>query len=144
MCTFHSSLAHVLPSSTLFHHSMSPPTYSPYIRPLPSLTALTYSSPSPSSHLQAFQKQLGARNSSLNSVLKAGKLLLKQKEGEDAETLQAKLDKAQQMWDSVCQKSVDRQQKLQVRSQRRKVRVQGAKVTVSEMQRCAEAHSVCT
>lgn len=62
-------------------------------------------------------------------MLKAGKLLLKQKEGEDAVVLQNKLDRAQQMWDSVCQKSVDRQQKLQVRkrSKRARVKVQRSK-----------------
>ena len=66
--------------------------------------------------MQAFQKQLGARNSSLNSVLKAGNLLKKQKEGEDEALVKAKLDDIEKKWDEVCQKSVSRQDKLQVRT----------------------------
>jgi dystonin len=62
---------------------------------------------------KTFQKQLGSRNASLKLVTKAGEMLLKEKEGEDAELLKEKLDKINEKWDDVCQKSVDRQQKLQ-------------------------------
>ena len=106
--------------------------------PYPPLTSLSSPLPPPYnlSLPQAFQKQLGARNSSLNSVLKAGNLLLKQKEGEDAVVLQNKLDRAQQMWDSVCQKSVDRQQKLQVRKRSKRARVKVQRSKAIHRSRC--------
>lgn len=44
---------------------------------------------------------------------KAGKQLLSQKSGEDAETLQRKLDDLEQKWSEVCQLSADWQQKLE-------------------------------
>ena len=43
-------------------------------------------------------------------------MLMKQKDEEDAKLLQEKLDKINDKWEAVCGKSVDRQQKLQVRT----------------------------
>lgn len=59
------------------------------------------------------QKQLGAKQSTHKAVGKAGKQLLSQKTGEDAETLQKKLDDLEHKWSEVCQMSANWQQKLE-------------------------------
>ena len=63
--------------------------------------------------LQAVQKQLGAKQSTHKAVGKAGKQVLSQKSGEDAETLQKKLDELEQKWNEVCQMSANWQQRLE-------------------------------
>ena len=62
---------------------------------------------------QAVQKQLGAKQSTHKAVGKAGKQLMSQKSGEDAATLQKKLEDLEQKWNKVCQLSADWQQKLE-------------------------------
>lgn len=62
---------------------------------------------------QAVQKQLGAKQSTHKAVGKAGKQLLSQKTGKDAEMLQKKLDELEQKWTEVCQLSANWQQKLE-------------------------------
>ena len=56
---------------------------------------------------------MGAKQSTHKAVGKAGKQVLSQKSGEDAETLQNKLDELEQKWNEVCQLSANWQQKLE-------------------------------
>ena len=63
--------------------------------------------------LQALQKQLGARLSSRNAVVKAGRQLMKDKTGEAKALLKKKLQSLEKEWEKVCQVSVDRQDKLE-------------------------------
>lgn len=62
---------------------------------------------------QTLQKQLGARLSSKNAVVKAGRLLMKHKTGEDKAVLKKKLQQLEKEWEKVCQVSVDRQDRLE-------------------------------
>ena len=62
--------------------------------------------------MQTLQKQLGARLSSKNAVVKAGKQLMKLRTGEDKVLLKKKLQNLEKAWEKVCQVSVDRQDRL--------------------------------
>ena len=63
--------------------------------------------------LQTLQKQLGSRLSSKNAVTRGGKLLMKNKTGEDKAVLKKKLQDLEREWEKVCQLSVARQDKLE-------------------------------
>lgn len=63
--------------------------------------------------LQALQKELGSRTPSYNSVLKEGKELVKSKKAEGKAVLKRKLIDLKCEWESVCNLSVARQQKLE-------------------------------
>lgn len=63
--------------------------------------------------LQTLQKQLGAKLSSKNAVVKAGKQLMKHKTGDDKTLLKKKLQNLEKEWEKVCQVSVDRQDRLE-------------------------------
>ena len=62
---------------------------------------------------QTLQKQLGARLTSKNAVVKAGRQLMKHKTGEDKAVLKKKLQQLEKEWEKVCQISVDRQDRLE-------------------------------
>lgn len=62
---------------------------------------------------QTLQKQLGARLSSKNAVVKAGRMLMKHKTGEAKALLKKKLQQLEKEWEKVCQVSVDRQDRLE-------------------------------
>lgn len=57
-------------------------------------------------------KEVDARKSGLNSVLKAGKELLKTKVGEDKTVLKQKIAALSQEWDDFVTKSSDRLEKI--------------------------------
>ena len=62
---------------------------------------------------QVFQKELGARSSSHASVIKAGKELMKSKQGEDKSVLKGKMADLEHEWTNVCQMSTAYQHKLE-------------------------------
>ena len=62
--------------------------------------------------LQAIHEQLGAKQLTYEAVTKAGKQLVSQKNADDDEALQKKIDDLEQKWNEVCKLSADRQQKL--------------------------------
>ena len=63
--------------------------------------------------MQTLQKQVGARLSSKNAVVKAGRQVMKHKTGEDKALLKKKLQNLEKEWEKVCQVSVDRQDRLE-------------------------------
>ena len=63
--------------------------------------------------LQVFQKELGARSSSHTSVIKAGKELMKSKQGEDKSILKSKMADLDHEWTNVYQMSTAYQHKLE-------------------------------
>ena len=63
--------------------------------------------------LQTIQEQLRAKQSTYKAVVKAGKQILSQKSGEDAEILQKRLDELEQKWNKVFQMSANWQQRLE-------------------------------
>lgn len=56
---------------------------------------------------------MGAKQSTHKAVGKAGKQLVAQQTGQEAEALQRKLDDLEQKWNDVCKLSADWQQKLE-------------------------------
>ena len=62
---------------------------------------------------QVFQRELEARSSSHASVIKAGKELMKSKQGDDRSNLKNKMADLEQEWSNVSQMSTARQHKLE-------------------------------
>src|SRR5699024_10818972 len=60
-----------------------------------------------------FQRQLGAKQSAYDSTMRFGKGLKEKCPKEDIPILQEMLDELKNKWNAVCQKSVDKQRKLE-------------------------------
>ncbi len=60
-----------------------------------------------------FQRQLGAKQSAYDSTMRFGKGLKEKCPREDVPILQEMLDELKNKWNAVCQKSVDKQRKLE-------------------------------
>ena len=77
------------------------------------ITAPTYSNIWLCCFFQALQKELACHQPHYNSVVKAGKELMKSKTGETRSGLKRKLAELEQEWDTVCESANARQQKLE-------------------------------
>ncbi|CAH3155672.1 unnamed protein product, partial [Pocillopora meandrina] len=60
-----------------------------------------------------FQSMLGANQTSMDGIIKTGKVLMEKSPGDDAIIIEGKIADLKARWDAICALSVERQQKLE-------------------------------